>query len=127
MPSFPFTFSIDRFTPLPGLAILRVSPAEPKHGSLHLPENAAVEAMQREPLREGRVVKVNARIRDTEIDSELHLFTELDVAMLRPGVRVWYLSRLDEVDNECVVVRIGQIVAVHGGDLDLALIEDLKK
>jgi hypothetical protein len=109
MPSLHLTPGMAvRFLPLPGSCLLRVSPTPLMHGSLHLPENAAEAHEQLKAMREGVVVRNNPQ-RDKYLKTE---WLEEDLGRLVYGVRVFYQGHMDEMDNQYVVVKHGQIWGV---------------
>jgi hypothetical protein len=132
MPSFHLPHPL-ALRPLPGHCLLRCSAAEPKSatGLLYLPETAAEAAEQALALRRGTVITVNRRgraglrsrvdaygpylIAETlppEWDSRYLPFDDEDSMLVKPERVVWYLGHQDEMDNEYVVVKFGQICAI---------------
>ncbi len=102
------------FRPLPGRALIRVSPAELMEKGIHLPETAAEAREQALALRRGVIVRVNYR---PHPNKELRVrFVIEDKMKLHPLRVVWYLGHADEMDNDYVVVLHGQIVAVEASD-----------
>lgn len=110
MPSFtlPPNIPISSIRLLPGRALIRVSPAEQKIGSIHLPEDAAERETQRQAAREGVLEAIN-----TAPHPNKDLRTVINAEGLKPGMKVLYLGHADETDNEFVVVLHGQIIATE--------------
>jgi hypothetical protein len=114
-----------RFRPARGYALLKVLPAESQTSSgLHLPETAADMEMKVQPVRKAVVLKVNrmAKMGGYRGIGAGHRkgiwakgcapYDDEDSRQVIPGRTVIYLSRQSEIDNDFVVVKIGQIVAV---------------
>lgn len=107
MPSLNLTPDlISRFICLPGTALIKCSPAElmTDSGMLHKPEAAADWERKNQAVRMGEIVKINNTAKG-----------KLGPLPEDPGLdqTVYYLGRQDEVDDEYVVVKIGQIVGVR--------------
>ena len=117
MPSFQFSLSpsdVPLFHPLPGHALLRVLPTPLTYGSsnLVLPENYADRIEKMKACRMGEIVRVNYK-RDKYLHPRQHPMAGEELVMLKEGARVWYLGHGDEMENEYVVVKHGQILAVE--------------
>lgn len=95
---------VPRFICLPGTALIKCSPAEliTESGKLFKPEAAA------DWERKGRAVRMGTIMR-VRYDRK----TKPSWKELEPGLTIHYLGRQDESDDEYVVVKIGQIVAVQ--------------
>jgi hypothetical protein len=133
MPSFNLTpDEVASFRPLPGHALLRCLPAELKDSPSSLivkPESAASAELERAAVRRGEVIKISwanlngsrEQRRDFHNSTEhswylgqIGHFDEHGVWYIKPGTGVaLYLGHLDESDNQYVVVKILQIVAVE--------------
>jgi hypothetical protein len=94
-------------------------------GALHLPEKAAEGEMQRGAVREGMVVCArispsrHGGVAEGDLTPEeaqesfiARSFLDADSLAILPGKKVFYLGHLDEADNEYVIVKLGQIVAI---------------
>lgn len=109
----------ERFRPARGYVLLQVLPAESKtaSGLLHLPETAAEMEMKVQAVRKAVVIRVNRGGTLPEGCSKWPKgrapFYDEDSMMVKTGVIVFYLGRQSEIDNDYVVVMIGQIVAVE--------------
>ena len=72
--------------------------------------------MERSAVREGEVVRVNRRGEGAFIGKSNKgrrlAFTDKDSLAINQGVTVFYLGHMDEADNEYVIVKLGQIVAI---------------
>ena len=82
-------------------------------GLLHLPETAVQAREEVKAMRRGRIIKTNFLPDKYDKDAR---WNEDDVRALQPGVEVLYLGHMDEMDNDHVIVRHGQICAILGPD-----------
>jgi hypothetical protein len=101
-------------SPLPGHALLKVQAKaqEREPGSLvYKPESAAQGELERQAVREAVVVKVNREYFSNRLGM-MRQFKDEDSRLVKRGATVYYLGHMDEMDNQYVVVRLGQIVAV---------------
>lgn len=109
----------ERFRPARGYVLLQVLPAESQttSGLLHLPEAAAEMEMQVQAIRKAKVVKINRGGALPPGCSKWPKgrapFYDQDSLEIRLERTVFYLGRQSEIDNDYVVVMIGQIVAVE--------------
>lgn len=111
MPSFSLHPSlISALLPLPGYCLLRCSAAEEKteSGALYIPETIAKAHEEAKQLRKGTIIRANHRP-DKYIKTQW-LWSE--ITQLKPGVVVFYQGHADEMDNEYVIVRHGQLYGI---------------
>lgn len=118
MPSIQLTPDLAaRFICLPGTALIHCSPAElmTESGLLVKPEAAADWERKRMAVRKGVVERVDRGLKGTGIVTRKKTISRVnaDDLKVRRGATVYYLGRQDEADDEYVVVKIGQIVAVQ--------------
>jgi hypothetical protein len=115
-----------RFRPLPGRALLKcLPPLDNPHELIVKPETAAQAELERMAVRRGEVVRICwtgdrplviskktliAYHNETEY---LDLITSGAIDIYGRAATVYYLGHADETDNEYVVVKILQIVAVE--------------
>jgi len=128
MPSFTLTpEEIKSLHVLPGHALIKTSPAELiiNDGLLVLPESAAVAREEALAVRKGVIISLNRwgkggmRVDDNAEDynnvedySCKPCWDDPDSSFLLCGQMVYYWGHQDEMDNQYVVVKLGQIVAV---------------
>jgi len=136
MPSFNLTpDEVVAFRPLPGHALLRCLPAELKDSPEALivkPESVAAVELETKAARRGELIRLTWTLPDSKANERTYLEQDeyrrefdsfcteekntvwnFDSGPEDPACYVYYLGRANETDNQYVVVKILQIVAVE--------------
>ena len=148
MPSFTLTPDEARiFRPLPGHALLRVLPLsdadlkDTPDSLIYKPESAAQDELEAQAVRRGELICItwtNPGTGSKELDRIFHSETEYASTLARhsksgvhnhqrikwgfnPDCIVWYLGRANESDNQYVIVKVLQIVALETPELLISL------